>query len=189
MDASKVGLGAVLEQQHGEEWRPIAFWSRKLKDPETRYSATDLEWMAVVHSVTRVWYWLLDGKFLTIRSDHQALQRKLCKSVQDPPLNDRQARWIESMSRYSFAFEWLKGSQNPVADALSRQPVGLYTTTVIDARLVGIWRRMKMAAEDDPDYRAMMGKVGRDELTRHKIWNGLVIDEQGRIVVPEDDAL
>ena len=101
-DASKVRLGAVLEQQHGKEWRPIAFWSRKLKDPETRYSATDLEWMALVHAITRVWYWLLEGKFFTIYSDHQALQRKLCKSAQDPPLNDRQARWIESISRFSF---------------------------------------------------------------------------------------
>ena len=56
MDASKVGLGAVLEQRHEEGWRPIAFWSRKLRDPETRYSATDLEWMAVVNAVTKVWY-------------------------------------------------------------------------------------------------------------------------------------
>ena len=53
-DASKVGLGAVLEQRHAEGWRPIAFWSRKLRDPETRYSATDLEWMAVVNAVTKV---------------------------------------------------------------------------------------------------------------------------------------
>ena len=76
-----------------------------MKVPETRYSATDLEWMAVVHAITRVWYWLLEGKFFTILSDHQALHRKLCKSVQDPPLNDRQARWIESMARFSFQFK------------------------------------------------------------------------------------
>ena len=42
-DASLVGIGAVLEQQHDERWHPVAFWSRKLKDPETRYSATDRE--------------------------------------------------------------------------------------------------------------------------------------------------
>ena len=32
-DASKVGIGAALEQRHSEGWRPVAFWSRKLKDP------------------------------------------------------------------------------------------------------------------------------------------------------------
>ena len=53
-DASLVGIGAVLEQRHAEEWHPVAFWSRKLKDPETRYSATDREWLAIVAAVTRV---------------------------------------------------------------------------------------------------------------------------------------
>ena len=54
-DASAIGLGAVLEQKWDEEWLPVAFWSRKLKDAETRYSATDLEWLAVVDSVTLTW--------------------------------------------------------------------------------------------------------------------------------------
>ena len=54
-DASSVGIGAVIEQKHEEEtWKPVAFWSRKLKDPETRYSATDLEWLAVVEAVSKV---------------------------------------------------------------------------------------------------------------------------------------
>ena len=53
-DASKVGLGGVLEQEHEAGWRPVAYWSRKLRDPETRYSATDLEWLAAVTAVTRV---------------------------------------------------------------------------------------------------------------------------------------
>ena len=51
-DASKIGLGAVLEQQHDQIWRPVAFWSRKLRDPETRYSMTDREWLAVVEAVS-----------------------------------------------------------------------------------------------------------------------------------------
>ena len=167
----------MLEQQHGEEWRPIAFWSRKLKDPETRYSATDLEWMAVVHAVTQVWYWLLEGKFFMIYSDHQALQRKLCKSVQDPPLNDKQARWIESISHFSFQFVCLKGSQNPVADTLSRQLVRIYTMTVIDARLVGIWKCIQVAAADDPEYCALTEKVRDRGVVGYKLWKGLVLDE------------
>ena len=32
-DAPKIELGAVLEQLHEEGWRPVAFWSRKLRDP------------------------------------------------------------------------------------------------------------------------------------------------------------
>ena len=53
-DASKVGIGATLEQLHEKGWQPISFWSRKLKPAELNYSATDLEWLAVVMCVTRV---------------------------------------------------------------------------------------------------------------------------------------
>ena len=85
-DASKVGVGAALEQLHPEGWRPVAFWSRKLRDPETRYSATDLEWLAVVSAVTRVWHWFLEGISFKICSDHKALGCKLHQSRHDPPL-------------------------------------------------------------------------------------------------------
>ena len=60
-DASKVGIGAVLEQKHDTGWRPVAFWSRRLKDPETRYHMTDREWLAVVESVSRRWKGFLEG--------------------------------------------------------------------------------------------------------------------------------
>jgi RNase H-like domain found in reverse transcriptase len=37
-DASKVQLGAVIEQ----EGKPLAFYSRKLNDAQTRYTVTEL---------------------------------------------------------------------------------------------------------------------------------------------------
>ena len=83
-DASYVGIGAVLEQQHGNQWRPVAFWSRKLKDAETRYSVTDIEWLAVVDAVTLIWRYMLEDIPFLIRADHKALERKLMKSAQDP---------------------------------------------------------------------------------------------------------
>ena len=135
-DASKVGVGAVLEQKHDDGWRPIAFWSRKLRQPELNYSATDLEWLAVVCAVTRVWNWMLESRPFTIMSDHKALERKLHKSCHDPPINDRQARWIESMTPFPYTFQWVKGENNPVADALSRHPVTCHAVTIVHS-LVG----------------------------------------------------
>ena len=85
-DASAVGVGTVLEQLHGLEWRPVSFWSRKLRDPELRYSATDLEWLAVVDSVSIVWRHFLEDRPFVVRSDHCALARKLAKSAHDPPI-------------------------------------------------------------------------------------------------------
>ena len=187
-DASKVGIGAVLEQLHEADWRPIAFWSRKLKDAETRYSATDLEWLAAVTAVTRVWYWMLEAQPFTLCSDHKALERKLCKSMHDPPLNDRQSRWIEAMMKFPLTFQWIKGTSNPVADALSRYPAQANAVTVLNTKLVGIWRRLQIAAQDDPIY-SKSRDLANDPDTNYSWWRGLVVDEAGRIVVPDDPEL
>ena len=134
-DASTVGIGAVLEQQHEEGWRLVAFWSRKLKDTETRYSATDIEWLAVVDAVTLTWRHMLEDIPFLICSDHKALERKLLKSAHDPPLLPRQTRWIERLMPYAYSFEYIKGMDNTVADALSRCPYMLNTVTVTVASL------------------------------------------------------
>ena len=79
IDASVVGLGAVLEQLHGDTWRPVSHWSRKLIDAETRYSAIDLEWLAVVEAVSRVWQHLLEDILITVRFDSCCLGKKAFK--------------------------------------------------------------------------------------------------------------
>ncbi len=50
-DASKSGLGAVLEQRHYNEWKPIAYASRFLNTVELHYSINELELLGVVWSV------------------------------------------------------------------------------------------------------------------------------------------
>ena len=54
-DASLVGVGALLEQLDptDSQWKPVAYWSRKLLPPQTRYHATDREWLAVVMAVSQ----------------------------------------------------------------------------------------------------------------------------------------
>ena len=42
-DASPVGLGAVLTQKQGEDYRVICYASRSLTDTEKRYSQTENE--------------------------------------------------------------------------------------------------------------------------------------------------
>ena len=166
-DASAVGIGAVLEQEHGSQWRPVAFWSRKLKDAETRYSATDIEWLAVVDSITLTWRHMLEDIPFLIRSDHKALERKLMKSAQDPPLLPRQIRWIERLMPYSYTFQYIKGSENLVADALSRCPYMLNSVTVVHSVLAGLLARMKIAATQDIQYQQDVLEITRNRPTPH----------------------
>ena len=50
-DASKQGLGAVLQQCEENQWKPLSYASRFLTEPETKYSINELELLAVVWSV------------------------------------------------------------------------------------------------------------------------------------------
>ena len=189
-DASTVGIGAVLEQRHGGVWRPVAFWSRKLKDAETRYSATDLEWLAVVDTVTLVWRHFLEDLSFTLCTDHQALERKLHKSAHDPPVSARQARWIERLMPFALRYEYIKGTENVVADALSRHPrAHLNMATVISAQLAGLLQRMAMASEQDEAYAELKQKTERGEVPGYRLCRGLVQATEGEIVVPRDDAI
>ena len=51
-DASKKGLGAVLQQQqNNQDWKPVSFASKFLTDFEAKYSINELELLAVVWAV------------------------------------------------------------------------------------------------------------------------------------------
>ena len=190
-DASTVGIGAVLEQRMDNEWRPVAFWSRKLKDPETRYSATDLEWLAIVDAVTLVWRHFLEDIPFIIRSDHRALERKLHKSAHDPPISNRQARWIERLMPFALTYEHISGDQNQVADALSRYPhtAQLNTVTVIHSMLAGMLPRIKMAAESDPLYQEYLKKVRDGVNSRFRVEDDILILGEANIYIPDDHQI
>ena len=51
-DASAGGVGAVLNVVRDDKVLPVAFFSKQLQGAERRYSATELEGLAVYRSVT-----------------------------------------------------------------------------------------------------------------------------------------
>ena len=114
-DASGVGLGAVLSVQRDGEELPAAFYSRKLQPRERRYSATELEGMAVVAAVSHFDAYLVTHPFL-IETDHKALT--FLNSAQHS--NGRLARWAMKLQPYTFQIRYRPGSHNVNADVLSR---------------------------------------------------------------------
>ena len=110
-----LSIGAVLLQDN----RPIAFESKKLTDPETKYTTTEQELLASVHAMT-IWRCFLEGlpkEQVTLVTDHHP---NTCLPTQ-PNMNRRQARWSEFLQRFNFNWVYRPGRQN-VADPISRMP-------------------------------------------------------------------
>lgn len=74
-DASKVGVGAPLQQECLlDGWQhPVLFISRSLTPAEKHYSATELVYLRVYWSFNKLSHYL-DGSSCTVITDYQALQ-------------------------------------------------------------------------------------------------------------------
>ena len=78
-DASDVAVGAVLEQFNKGHWQPLAFFSRKLRKAEIKYSAFDRELLGV-HLAIRHFRFMLEGRNFTIYTDHKPLVHAMAKN-------------------------------------------------------------------------------------------------------------
>ena len=116
-DASDIAVGAVLQQHINGTWRPISFFSRKMTPAETRYSTFDRELLAVYLSIKHFRHFL-EGRPFHILTDHKPLTFALhTKSDRYSP---RQARHLDYISQFTSNIRHVHGTDNVVADALSR---------------------------------------------------------------------
>ncbi len=117
VDASNTHVGAVLQQAEGSAWRPLAFFSRKLDPAQTKYSAFDRELLAAFLAV-RHFCFLLEGRRFTIWTDHKPLTHALHRVSE--PWSARQQRQLSFLAEFTADIRHISGSDNLVADALSR---------------------------------------------------------------------
>ena len=100
-DACKVGIAGVLLQENCEDHlRPCAYWARKLKDVETRYSAYDREPMVLVEDVFRVLRLYLLGYKCILAVTYHAILVHLLKHVSDK-LRERQSHRVNKLTSYT----------------------------------------------------------------------------------------
>ena len=118
MDASDVGIGAVLSQvdQEGIE-HVIAYGSHVLSKAERNYCVTRKELLAVVTFLQHFRQYLLSQPF-TIRTDHGALI--WLQEFRNP--EGQLVRWLEKLQEYQFTIVHRPGKKHANADALSRLP-------------------------------------------------------------------
>ncbi|KAL0171669.1 hypothetical protein M9458_031980, partial [Cirrhinus mrigala] len=119
VDASDVGVGAVLSQRGPDEkLHPCSFFSRKFNSTQQRYGVGDRELLAIKWALEEWRHWLQGGSEpFTVWTDHQ----NLTVIKQTKQLNPRQARWALFFEHFDFHLSYRPGSKNTKADALSRQ--------------------------------------------------------------------
>ena len=115
-DASDTAVGAVLQQEIDNHWHPIAFFSKKLTPAETRYSTFDRELLAIYLAV-RHFQHFVEGRDFFILTDHKPLTFALQSNHNRSP---RQLRHLDFISQFTNDIRHVRGTDNCVADALSR---------------------------------------------------------------------
>lgn len=117
-DASDTAMGAAIEQQIGTDpWKPLAFFSKRFSNTQLAYSTYDRELTAIFESI-KYFRYILEGCDFEIHTDHKPLiYAFLQRSDKASP---RQLRQLDFISQYSTKILYVAGSDNVVADALSR---------------------------------------------------------------------
>ena len=131
-DAFNTAVGAVLQQFVDGVWHPISYFSHKLSPAETKYSTFDRELLAIY-----IW------------TDHKPL------TFLFPTNSNRylphQARQLDFISQFTTDIRHMKGSNNPVADALSRVDINaLQQPNGVD------FTAMAIAQQTDPELLEML---------------------------------
>ena len=116
-DASKEGLGAVLLQESDDrQYHLVAFASRELKGGEPKNHSSKLEFLALKWAVTEQFREYLQYQPFTVRIYNNPLTYILTTLNLDALGHC----WVAALAGYNMKLEYLKGSDNKVADALSR---------------------------------------------------------------------
>lgn len=141
VDASDTAVGAALHQKVVKGWQPLAFYSKTLSPSQRRYSAYDRELLAAYMAI-KYFRHMVEGRSFTLFTDHKPLVYAF-KQKEDK-CSPRQLRHLDLIGQFTTDIRYLKGSENVVADALSRIHIStIDTPSAVDFQ--------KMAEEQQKD--------------------------------------
>lgn len=133
-DASLEGIGAVLKQKQADgSFKPIAYFSKKLNEPQKRKKAIFLECLAIKEALM-YWRHRLLGIRFTVFTDHKPLEKLKINTKFDDELRELMLH----LSQFDFEIKYVPGETNIEADCLSRNPVLETDQALSEIRVVNL---------------------------------------------------
>ena len=184
-DASDKAIGAVLEQQVKNEWSPIAFFSKSLREPETKYSTYDRELLAIKLALQHFKH-VIEGippSNFHVATDHKPLTsgKNFSRPGESKTQLNRITRTWQIISELTTDIRHVSGEDNPVADALSRNSINKVEVEPLISQISDEQEKINMhqkTKDDWPDHWDIQNHYG------HKV----TVDtrsNQPRPIVPE----
>ncbi|GMJ16155.1 hypothetical protein HRI_005284700 [Hibiscus trionum] len=118
-DASDYAVGAALGQRKEKLFHVIYYASKTLNDAQINYTTTEKELLVVVFAFDKFRSYILGTK-VVVHTDHSALKYLFTKKDAKPRL----IRWIMLLQDFDVDIKDKKGTENQVADHLSRVEMG-----------------------------------------------------------------
>lgn len=102
-----------MQRQENNKFHPIAFFSKRVTEVESKYHSYELECLSIIYALKRFHVYLYGISF-TFVTDCNSLKLTLDKR----DVNPRISRWAHTLQSYDFKIEHRPGSKMTHVDAL-----------------------------------------------------------------------
>ncbi|GKC26258.1 retrotransposon-related protein [Tanacetum coccineum] len=175
----RLGIGAVL-QQNGH---PIAFMSKILSPKHQSLSTYEKEFLAVIQDLDRCRGYILNRHFI-IKTDHFSLRYLMDQRVTTPA----QVKWLPKLIGSDYEIRYKKGTENVVADALSRlSNIGECLQMVATNLTTDVYQKIVKGWVTDNKLREIVQKLQPGNSTvKHYQWSAQQLLRKGKLIIGDD---
>ncbi|GBG64739.1 hypothetical protein CBR_g46696 [Chara braunii] len=186
-DASQYGIGAVLQQDDDNGYRPVEFMSARMPSEKVATSTNERELYALRQALDHWKHYLL-GRHFKVYSDHETLRWLKTQAKMTPKLT----RWAAEIDLYDFELKPVKGEYNVVVDALSRR--SNYFGAIVHYLDIGrdLQEKVKQAYAQDPIYSDLLKRVREAPESDYRTIEGLLFKKTNvfdRLCVPNSEEI